>query len=56
VVFAGKLDSHDLGFAERLIARVVHAPPGDFRNWEAIRDWGRAIGADIAAQQLLGVE
>jgi menaquinone-dependent protoporphyrinogen oxidase len=55
-VFSGKLDSHTLGFAERLIARVVHAPAGDFRNWEAIRAWTRAIGADVAAQQLLGVE
>ncbi len=55
-VFNGKLDSHTLGFAERLIARVVHAPAGDFRNWEAIRAWARAIGADVAAQQLLGVE
>jgi menaquinone-dependent protoporphyrinogen oxidase len=56
VVFNGKLDSQNLGFAERLIARIVHAPAGDFRNWEAIGTWARAIGADVAAQQLLGVE
>jgi menaquinone-dependent protoporphyrinogen oxidase len=49
VVFTGKLDPRDLGVAERLIARVVHAPAGDFRDWAAIRAWARAIGAALGA-------
>ena len=49
-VFTGKLDSHDLGFAERLVTRVVHAPTGDFRDWETIRAWAREIGATLADQ------
>jgi menaquinone-dependent protoporphyrinogen oxidase len=47
VVFTGKLDSHTLGFAERLVARAVHAPTGDFRDWEAISAWAREIGATL---------
>ena len=49
VIFTGKLDPQDLGLAERLVARVVHAPMGDFRDWAAIRAWARAIGATLAA-------
>jgi menaquinone-dependent protoporphyrinogen oxidase len=49
VVFAGKLDRQTLGFAERLVARAVAAPEGDFRDWAAIRDWARGIGASLAA-------
>lgn len=51
VVFTGKLDSENLGFAERLIARVVHAPTGDFRNWEAIQTWARNIGANLVGER-----
>lgn len=49
-VFTGKLDSRDLGFAERLVARVVHAPTGDFRDWGVIHAWARGIGAALADQ------
>jgi menaquinone-dependent protoporphyrinogen oxidase len=45
-VFVGKLDSKDLGLAEKLIVKAVHAPYGDFRNWEDIRGWARAIATD----------
>lgn len=48
-IFVGKLDPADLGFGERLIARVVHAPAGDFRDWSAVRDWASAIGAELAS-------
>ncbi len=46
-IFVGKLDARSLGFGERLIAKVVHAPEGDFRDWEAIRGWTRDIGAAL---------
>jgi menaquinone-dependent protoporphyrinogen oxidase len=45
-VFAGKLDSSELGFGERLMAKVVGAPEGDFREWGVVRDWAREIAAD----------
>lgn len=47
VIFTGKLETTDLNLAERLIARVVHAPSGDFRNWDAIRRWASAIGTAL---------
>ncbi len=47
-VFAGKLDPADLTFGERLIAKVVRAPSGDFRDWGAVRAWAREIGAALA--------
>lgn len=46
-VFVGKLDMHSLGFGERLIARAVKAPEGDFRDWDAIRDWAHEIALAV---------
>lgn len=46
-VFSGRLEKDHLGLGERLIAKVVHAPAGDFRDWEAIRAWAREIGAAL---------
>lgn len=46
-VFVGKLDPETLGFAERLVAKAVRAPQGDFRDWDAIRAWGRAIATEL---------
>jgi menaquinone-dependent protoporphyrinogen oxidase len=46
-VLAGALDRGHLGHAERLVARAVHAPEGDFRDWDAIRDWGYQIADDL---------
>jgi menaquinone-dependent protoporphyrinogen oxidase len=46
-VFAGKLDKSSLGFGERLIARAVKAPEGDFRDWDDIRTWADSIAAAL---------
>lgn len=42
-IFVGKLDKSDLNLGERLTAKVVRAPEGDFRDWNAIRGWARQI-------------
>jgi menaquinone-dependent protoporphyrinogen oxidase len=42
-VFTGRLDKHELGVGERLVTRIVKAPEGDFRDWDAIRAWARKI-------------
>jgi menaquinone-dependent protoporphyrinogen oxidase len=42
-VFAGKLDRTALGRIERLMVRALHAPEGDFRNWDAIRAWAEGV-------------
>jgi menaquinone-dependent protoporphyrinogen oxidase len=47
--FVGALDPHDLGLGERLLARAVHAPAGDFRDWHAIRAWAHVIAAELGA-------
>lgn len=41
--FTGVFDPTKLSFAEGLIARMKRAPTGDFRNWEAISEWGQSI-------------
>jgi menaquinone-dependent protoporphyrinogen oxidase len=46
-VFAGKLDKQTLGLAERLVTRVVQAPEGDFRDWQAVRAWARSIARSL---------
>jgi menaquinone-dependent protoporphyrinogen oxidase len=38
-IFVGKLDKSELGLRERLAAKMVKPPEGDFRDWEAIRAW-----------------
>ncbi|MEQ4306307.1 flavodoxin domain-containing protein [Plantactinospora sp. B6F1] len=47
VVFAGKLDRHRLGFAERAVTAVVRAPRGDFRDWAAIDAWAGGIAETL---------
>ena len=39
-LFAGAVDYRKLSFPYSLILKVMGAPEGDFRNWEAIRTWG----------------
>jgi menaquinone-dependent protoporphyrinogen oxidase len=46
-VFTGKLDRAALSRVERLMVRALHAPEGDFRDWDAIRAWGNAIAAGL---------
>jgi len=46
-VFRGKLDKQNLDAVDRYVTRVVQAPEGDFRDWEAVRDWARSIAASL---------
>ncbi|HUZ02512.1 MAG TPA: flavodoxin domain-containing protein [Thermomicrobiaceae bacterium] len=46
-VFAGKVDLHEFNFMERLAVRAAKASEGDFRDWEAIRQWARDIAAAL---------
>ncbi|MEX1106738.1 MAG: flavodoxin domain-containing protein [Ilumatobacteraceae bacterium] len=48
-LFAGRLDRQVLGFAERAIMHAVHAPEGDFRDWDVIKAWARDIRATLSA-------
>jgi len=42
-VFAGKVDRSVLTRPERAIMKVLRAPEGDFRDWEAVDAWADAI-------------
>ena len=46
VFLRGKLDYKTLSFFDRMIAKAVanpNDPPGDFRDWNQIRDWSQSI-------------
>jgi menaquinone-dependent protoporphyrinogen oxidase len=47
--FPGRLEMKQLHFAERTVARTIHAPEGDCRDWEEIDGFAAEI-----AEQLLG--
>lgn len=46
-LFPGRLERGRLGFAERVIISVVHAPEGDFRPWPEIRAWAATIAGAL---------
>jgi len=46
-LFAGRLDKSELGLKEGAAVRFVGAPEGDFRDWEAIREWTGEIAAEV---------
>lgn len=48
--FAGRINASDLNWVERTVTRMVKAPDGDFRDWDAIRDWGASIAKELATQ------
>jgi menaquinone-dependent protoporphyrinogen oxidase len=50
-VFTGRLEMKRLGLLERLIAKGVHVPEGDFRDWEDIRGWTHEIADRLLARQ-----
>lgn len=54
-VFVGSLDPTELGLGERLAAKVVQAPAGDFRDWTAIRGWAQEIAAALAPMHTASV-
>ncbi len=48
-LFAGRLDRQELRWVERAATRVVHAPEGDFRDHDAIRQWASAVASALTA-------
>ncbi len=42
-VFGGALDPKKMNFFENWVLKNVKAPPGDFRNWDAIDAWAQTI-------------
>jgi menaquinone-dependent protoporphyrinogen oxidase len=42
-VFRGNVDTKKLNLIEKLMIRMVKAPVGDFRDWDAITAWAETI-------------
>lgn len=53
-IFAGRLDRHELGFAEKAIMRLVRASEGDFRDWDAVKAWAASIASVCQAGSHVG--
>jgi menaquinone-dependent protoporphyrinogen oxidase len=45
--FYGALELDKLSFLERTVVRGVHAPTGDFREWDEIDAWAKSIASDL---------
>jgi menaquinone-dependent protoporphyrinogen oxidase len=50
-MFVGMLDKDKLSLGERVIATVVRAPAGDYRDWDEIHAWARDIAAELLQAQ-----
>ena len=48
--FLGALDRSRLPFPERMVAKAVRAPEGDFRDWDAIAAWAEGIARQLQEQ------
>jgi menaquinone-dependent protoporphyrinogen oxidase len=46
-VFAGRLDRKLLSFGEKAVIIAVHAPEGDFRDWDAIDGFAAGIAGHL---------
>jgi menaquinone-dependent protoporphyrinogen oxidase len=46
-LFAGKLDKGKLGFGERAVMLAFRAAEGDYRDWEEVEAWARAIAGEL---------
>jgi menaquinone-dependent protoporphyrinogen oxidase len=53
-VFAGSLLKSRLGFAERAMVKAVHAPFGDFRDWDAVQEWAFEIADALVVNAGVG--
>lgn len=52
--FGGRLEAAELSVGERIVTKAVHAPEGDFRDWEAIGAWAREIATSLLALDAAG--
>lgn len=46
--FTGRIDPALLTLRERSVTRMVKAPQGDLRDWDAVRGWARQIHASLS--------
>ncbi|MGQ9887969.1 MAG: flavodoxin domain-containing protein [Aggregatilineales bacterium] len=46
-LFHGNIDLKRLNFGERLLVKAMNGSTGDYRDWVAIRAWGKRIAAAL---------
>lgn len=51
-IFGGKLDKTQLSLPEKAIAAALHAPYGDFRDWDDIRGWAESIANVLQPKEI----
>jgi menaquinone-dependent protoporphyrinogen oxidase len=49
-LFAGKMDYSKMDWTDRSIAEAVSSAQGDWRNWEAIRNWAHDLSRLVVSQ------
>jgi menaquinone-dependent protoporphyrinogen oxidase len=49
-IFHGAIDIKKMSFLEKWVLKRVKAPTGDFRDWDAITSWARAIADALKSQ------
>ena len=49
IVFHGAMDKDKLKIHEKMMIKMVKAPIGDFRVWDAVASWGTKIAAQLKA-------
>lgn len=50
-VFHGAIDMNKLNALEKFAIKKVKSPVGDFRNWDAITSWAKAISQELKKQE-----
>jgi menaquinone-dependent protoporphyrinogen oxidase len=53
-LFTGRLDMSRLSLGEKIIVKGVRAAEGDFRQWDEIRAWARAIAEALTPVGVAG--
>lgn len=46
-IFHGALDEKQLNLAEKMAIKMVKAPMGDFRDWNAVTAWAQSIAKEL---------
>lgn len=46
-LLAGKLDVKTLNFGEKLITKVLKTSTGDYRDWQEVEAWAKAVAKEI---------
>jgi len=45
--FAGRIDPGKLSLLERAAIKMAKSPVGDFRDWDAVRDWTKKVAESM---------